>query len=228
MHKLIFAANIFFSALLFAAGSRELIIGGDFEQDYKGTLHIQRVLRDAEGKVIPHPDGAITDRVQNERVFAGQQALLLEAELGGHAINSNRNAMPVLEGAKYEFSFRYFIASASEKCRVSARVAFKLLDGKYKYLFPEGDTSPGKWHQLKVEFYPPAEIEWMSATLWFSNGPYKIYVDDISVIANTEKPAVDLAAQAGILADTPECTLWKQVNFRRVDSVGVPADVPKI
>jgi hypothetical protein len=228
MQKFIFTAALCAIFTGFAAAETLLTPGGDFEQPYKQTLHILRRLRDADGKVIPHPEGSITDRVQSEKVFAGEKALLLEAQHGGHTINTNRDVLTLLPGAKYQFSFRYFIAAAGPRTKVSGRVAFTMADGSHKYLFPNGDGTPGVWHQLKVDFYPPVGTTSMSATLWFSNGPYKIYVDDIRVTANTESPKVDLAASAGILAELPAGTLWKQASFRRVDAVGIPAAVPAL
>lgn len=190
MNKLFFLATALITTALFAATDIELTPSGSFEQPYQKTFHIRRLLRDAAGKVIAHPEGAITDRVQSEKVFAGTHALLLEAQLGGHEINSNRDVLQLLPNAKYEFSFRYYIAAKGPETRISGRVIFELGDGKYKYLFPEGDNIPGKWHQLKVQFYPPAGTVRMSTTLWFSNGPYKIYVDDIRVAALAGSPAI--------------------------------------
>jgi len=223
MHRYIAVIEILCAVVVFAAGEILLTPGGDFEQPYQQSFHIRSQLRDATGKIIPHPDGSIGNRVQSEKVYAGDKALLLETKLWErHAIDSNKDVLQMIPDAKYEFSFRYYVAAAAPHTRVSGRVAFAMQEGGYKYLFPKGDATPGKWHQLKVEFYPPVGTKQMSVILWFSDGPYKIYVDDIRVVAITKPQPVNLAATAGILSELPVGTLWKQTNFRRVDATGIP------
>ncbi|NLG13261.1 MAG: DUF4091 domain-containing protein [Lentisphaerae bacterium] len=227
MQKPILTATLFAILVGFAAAETLLTPGGDFEQSYKQSLYIHHMLHDSTRKNIPPQEAAHSERVQSEKVFAGEKALLLETKLAGHEINTRRDILPVVPGAKYQFSFRYFIAAAGPRTRVSGRVAFTMADGSHKYRFPSADGTPGKWHQLKIDFYPPVGTVKMSATLWFTDGPYKIYVDDIRVTVSTGAPEVNLAAGAGILAELPVGTLWKQSNFRRVDAVGIPEAVPK-
>ncbi|HOG49714.1 MAG TPA: DUF4091 domain-containing protein [Lentisphaeria bacterium] len=228
MQKIIFAATLCAVFAGFAAAETLLTPGGDFEQPYKQSLYIHRMLHDSTRKNIPPQEAAHSERVQSEKVFAGEKALLLETKLAGHAINTKHDVLTVVPGAKYQLSFRYFIAAAGPRTRVSGRIAFTMADGSHKYLFPNGDGTPGQWHQLKVDFYPPVGTAKMSATLWFTDGPYKIYVDDVRVTVSTESPEVNLAAAAGILAELPVGTLWKQANFRRVEAVGIPAAVPTV
>lgn len=220
--------NIILSfALPLLAFGVEFISSGGFEQPYKEEFHVRRVLRDADGKILPIPDGVITDRVQRERVYSGKYALLMESKEGGHEINTNRKVIKVIPGAKYQFSFRYFIVAKGPKTRVSGRIMFNFDNAKNRYIFPEGDGTPGKWQQLKIQFYPPPETKAISATLWFSNGPYKIVVDEIQVGTVTETQEYDPAVNACLLMSTPELDLWQQANFRRVDAVGRPEGLKK-
>ncbi|MBE6384577.1 MAG: DUF4091 domain-containing protein [Lentisphaerae bacterium] len=221
MKKLIVAC----AALLVAASAveaREIYPAGDFEGKSFKPLHCRRYANINSKRQYKIPKGLVTERIQNEKAFAGKQSLLVEAGKDGcHEINLY--SIPVVKGKKYEFSFRYFIAQGGPDLRVSGRVSFFLPGPKYRHLFPNGSVEQGKWQQLKVTYYPPAEAVYFSTTIWLGKGPYKIYLDDVKVTELEEKKSVTSDKNAKLLSSTGGVTVWQQTNYRRVDANSVPA-----
>ena len=201
--------------------ARELFPAGDFESSSIKPLHCRRFTNVNKKQNFKIPKDLVRERLQNEKSFTGRQSLLAEAGANGcHEMNLYN--IPVVRGKKYSFSFRYFIAAKNPATSVNARVIFTLPGPKYRYLFPAGSAEPGKWHQVKVTFYPPAQTEKMSTTIWLGKGPYKIYIDDVKVTEIEENIKSVKDDNARLLASLPGVTLWQQTNYRRVDSHRIP------
>lgn len=206
------------------AGAREIYPAGDFEGNAIKPLHCRRYATVNQKRNFTIPKDLVTERIQNEKAFSGKQSLLVEAGKDGcHEINLYN--IPVVKGKRYEFSFRYFIAQGTPDLKVSGRVSFFLPGPKYRHLFPVGSVEQGKWQQLKVVYYPPADAEKFSTTIWLGRGPYKIYLDDVKVTELEEQKAVNSDANAKILSNANGITVWQQTNYRRVDANAVPEGI---
>lgn len=206
---------------LTALSARELYPAGNFEGDSVKPLHCRRYETVNKKRNFKISKDLVRERIQNEKAFSGKKSLLTEAGKNGcHEINLYN--IPVVRGKKYEFSFRYFIAQKTPDLSISARVIFFLPGPKYRYLFPAGSAEAGKWHQLKVTFYPPAQTEKLSATIWLGKGPYKIYLDDVKVTELEESGSKTGDSNAKRLFSASGITVWQQTNYRRVDSNRLP------
>ena len=94
-----------FAAMLPA---KEFYPAGDFEGKEIKPLHIMRG-DFTTGKRQVAKTSDVFERLQNEKVFAGKQSLLIESRINGnHSINLHN--LKITPGKKYEFSWRYFIA----------------------------------------------------------------------------------------------------------------------
>lgn len=201
-----------------------VISGGDYEQGMPTKLYIRQILRDEKGQLMKVPPGTISEKIQSEKVHGGQYSLQLECSLekGGHEINCYRDDLPLEKGRQYEFSFYYFIEQKSPAGRVAGRVTFFDADKKViRYIFPEGNTEPGKWHQLKERFYPPVNAESMSVTIWLTD-KYRIYLDDVVIAKVTEQAMNNLESSTVLLGETADWCIWKEANYLRVPYQGQP------
>ena len=210
--------------IAFQLGARELYPAGTFEDSQLKPLHIKRFSRSKENSGPLPPRKGVSERIQNEKAFSGKNSLLLESCVEGlHSLNLHN--IKVTPGKKYEFSWRYFIASRGEKVRVSGRVAFREKTKNAGYLFPTGEFETGKWHQVKVQFYPPAGCDSFSTTIWIGNGTYKIYLDNLKVTEFDEGKTRVADSNTLLLKNGDGITLWKQSNYRRIDAFAVPEGI---
>ena len=135
----------------------------------------------------------------------------------------NFNLLPFSPGKKYRFNAFYFVASAEGKNRVSGRVMFLDANGKpIRYIFPEFKSSPGEWHKMDVEFFPPSNCARVTLTLWLS-GKQTVYLDDFHYGIIEEKESGNRNSAAVQLKDSAQCTIWKDAYYRKIPSSGVPA-----
>ena len=221
--KILFSGAVFLSALV-SAEAREIYPAGDFEGKSIKPLHCRRYTTVDKKRNFKIPAELVTERIQNEKAFAGKQSLLTEAGKNGcHEINLYN--IPVTRGKKYEFSFRYFIAQGGPDLKVSGRVSFFLPGPRYRHLFPNGSVEQGKWQQIKTTFYPPADATKFSTTIWLGRGPYKIYLDDVKVTEIKEEKSPVCDANAKLLSTANGITIWQQTNYRRIDANAVPAEL---
>ena len=224
MNTKLFLSGAVFLAAFAGAEAREIYPAGDFESSSIKPLHCRRYVTVNGKRNFKIPKELVTERIQNEKAFSGKQSLLTETGKDGcHEINLYN--IPVVKGKKYEFSFRYFIAQGGPELSVAGRVSFFLPGPRYRHLFPNGSKEKGKWQQIKVSFYPPAEATYFSTTIWLGRGPYKIYLDDVKVTEITEAKSVNSDSNAKLISQSNGVTVWKQTNYRRVDSGAVPANL---
>ena len=217
------AAAVLLPAVLLAA--KDFYPAGDFEGKELKPLHIMRT--EITGGVRKRADKTkVTERIQNEKAFSGKQSLLLESSVEGvHSINLHN--IKVTPGKKYEFSWRYFIAEKPADFDVSGRVIYNQKGKKPRYAFPRGSTEPGKWHQVKLLFYPPTGTETISTTIWVGRGRYRVYLDDVRLIEFDEAKSPVADGNTALLGDEGDVTVWKQSNYRRVDALFVPKGLKK-
>ena len=206
--------------------AKELYPAGDFEGNSTKPLHIMRSDHSSGKRKIPQK-GTVTERIQNEKAFSGKQSLLLESTVqGSHSLNLHK--IKVTPGKKYEFSWRYFIAErAGEKFSVSGRIIFWNGDKALRPMFPGGDGTPGKWHQVKVLFYPRSGADSFSLTVWVGNGTYKVYLDDLRITEFDEEKSPVADSNTFLLKSDGTFTVWKQSGYRRIDAFAVPGGLKK-
>ena len=137
----------------------------------------------------------------------------------------NFNSLPFTPGKKYRFRASYFVASREGKSTVTGRVMFLDAEGKViRYLFPAFEDSPGKWHEMELSFFPPVNCARVALTVWLS-GKQTVYLDDFYYGIVEEKALANRNDGALKLADTPDCTVWKEAPYLKVPASGVPAGV---
>ena len=207
-------------------GAKEFYPEGNFESAKIKPLHIRRFDYTSGKSVGLKPNQGVTERVQNEKAYSGKQSLLLESTVQGtHSLNLHN--IKVTPGKKYEFSWRYFVAEKSEKVSVSGRVIFTKDNKPQGFLFPTGDSDTGRWHQVKVLFYPPAGCEKFSTTIWIGRGKFKVYLDDLKVTEFDEGKTKVADSNTLLLKKADGVTIWKQSNYRRIDAHAVPEEIAK-
>lgn len=206
--------------------AKELYPAGDFEGKQIKPLHIMRG-DFTTGKRQTAKTSDVFERVQNEKVFAGKQSLLIESRINGnHSINLHN--LKITPGKKYEFSWRYFIAERkSDKFSVSGRVIFREKNKVVRLLFPVGNATPGQWHQVKLQFYPPVGADSFSTTIWVGRGQYRVYLDDVKVTEFEEGKTPVADSNTLMLKDSKELKIWKQTNYRRIDAFSIPENLKK-
>jgi len=175
-------------ALLPAMQGKELYPAGDFEGKSEKPLYIRR-FDHTGGKRTPIDNkGKVIDRIQADKAYAGKQSLLLETGIeGSHELNLN--GIKWDPSKKYEMTCRCFIEKSNPAFKFEGRVTFVMPDKKYKYHFPQGTAKVGEWNLLKQPFTPPAGTLGGSITVWIGKGPYKVYVDDLSLKELGDEPA---------------------------------------
>ena len=223
MRSILFTAV---SMLLFPVlAAKDFCPAGNFEGNDLKPIHIMRF--EFEGPRRKKAEkGSVTERFQNEKAFSGKQSLLLESSADGlHSINLHN--IRVTPGKKYEFSWRYFIAEKPANFSVSGRVTYSQKGQKPRHAFPRGSTEPGKWHQVKLLFYPPTGTEVISTTVWVGRGRYKVYLDDLKLVEFDEAKSPVTDDNTLLLREEGGVTVWKQSNYRRIDVSAVPQGLKK-
>ncbi len=174
-----------------------------------------------EGKNAAKDSGMSAER-DTLKAKSGKYALLCTSPHEKATNEINLNMLSFQKGAKYRFSASYFIGSSEGKVRVAGRVTFLDENGKViRYMFPEGDASPGKWHEMKLEFYPPAGTARITITLWLT-GKMQVWVDDIYYGIVKENSISNRNAGASVLMNNDTLTLWKEAPYLKVPETGVP------
>lgn len=158
-----------------------------------------------------------------DKARTGRWSLRSVCEIPEKGTEINFNLLPFFPGKKYRFNAFYFVASAEGKNRVAGRVAFLDANGKpIRYMFPEFKSSPGEWHKMNVEFFPPNNCARITLTLWLT-GKQTVYLDDFYCGIIEEKESGNRNAAAVQLKDSGQCTIWKDAYYRKIPSSGVPA-----
>lgn len=175
-----------------------------------------------EGKTVSGKDQGMSAERDTLKKKTGKYALLCSSAHEKATFEINLNMLPFQSGEKYRFTAHYFIGSAEGKIRVAGRVTFWDDKGKViRYLFPEGDISPGKWQEMKLEFYPPAGTARITISLWLT-GKIQVWLDDIYYGIVKEKSISNRNAGAALLMNSDSFTLWKEAPYLKVPEAGMP------
>jgi hypothetical protein len=156
---------------------------------------------------------------------SGKYALLCSADFEKSVYEINLTKLPFKSGEKYRFIANYYIGPSEGKVRFSGRVAYwNSQQEVIGYLFPEGDATPGKWHEMKLEFYPPVATARITITLWL-DGKTQIWLDDLFFGIIKDEAISNLHAGASLLADNDAFTLWKEAPYLKVAAEGIPEGI---
>jgi hypothetical protein len=199
-----------------------LMFNGSFEP----SSMIEYVLGcSLDGKEYKENDGKLFVARDTLKAKSGKYALLSSSDFE-KAINSiDMVALPFTSGAKYKFGVSYFIGEAEGKVRFSGRIAFLDKDGKViSRQFPSGDVTPGKWNEMKVEFFPPAGTARIMVTLW-PEGKMKVWLDDIYFGEIKLKASTVRTEGAFVVAQNSDLVLWKDMPYLKPPVDGVPEGV---
>lgn len=210
-----------FLALSLPLSAAELFPAGDFEKESFKPLGVNR-LQIVNGKI--QRSGAGNVKLQSDKVFSGKKALLVEAEKNVRTA-LNLYGLNLTPGQQYTVSWRYFIAESNPEFKTSARISLPLPNKQYKNHYPMGSNTPGKWHHFKYSFFPTAGAKKLNLTVWIGPGPCKVYLDDLKVTEFEPVKAASSDANTACLKHADGVTIWKQSNYRRVDSTGIPAGI---
>ncbi|MFA6665455.1 MAG: glycoside hydrolase domain-containing protein, partial [Armatimonadota bacterium] len=213
--------NVSIDSVLPSLGNTDgnLIFNGSFESPAMLEYYIRPTY---EGKDYKENDGKVYTERDTLKVKSGKYSLLCSSELEKATNEINLNVLPYVKPVKYRFSVSYFIGSAEGKVRFAGRITYWDKNRKVLgYQFPEGDVTPGKWHEMKLEFFPPAGTARISITLW-PNGKMKLWLDDIYFGEIKEKAVANQSAGAFVLAQNSDFVLWKEVPYLKPPVQGVP------
>ena len=214
-----FRAEKFFCSTEFPVDSPDgnLIINGGLETPTLASFYFRGLEKSPLRSLERSADKAKT----------GRWSLRSVSENPVRGTEINFNALPFTPGKKYRFSVDYFVASRDAKSRISGRVTFWNAQGKViRHMFPEGKSAAGEWHTFAFSFFPPAGCARVTVTVWVS-GKQVTYLDNFYYGIVEEKTPANRNAAVVELADTPDCTIWKEAPYLKVPPKGVPAGAKK-
>ncbi len=201
-----------------------LIGNGSFETP---TMIEYYIVPKRKGALYTAKDRKLFTERDTQKAKTGTYSLFCSSEFEDAVNEINLNMLPFKSGVKYRFSASYFVSSKEGKARVSGRVTYWDKNKKViGYQFPEGDSTPGKWHEMKLEFYPPAQCVRITITLWIS-GKIKLHLDDVYFGEVPEKNISNRAAAASLLFQNQDVTLWKEAPYLKVQPDGIPEGIRK-
>ncbi len=199
-----------------------LLSNGSFETPAMDDYYIVPKLED---KTYRQKDRKMFVERSTLKTKSGKYSLLCSSDFEKATNEINLNKLPFKSGEKYRFIANYFIGSSEGKVRFSGRVAYwnsqKEVIG---YQFPEGDATPGKWHEMKLEFYPPAATAHITITLWLI-GKTQIWLDDLFFGIMKDEAISNLNAGSSLLTDNGAFTLWKEAPYLKVAAEGIPKGI---
>ena len=199
-----------------------LLLNGSFETP---TMIEYYIIPRLDGKSYTQKDRKMFTERGTLKTKSGKYALLCSSDFEKATNEINLNMLPFKSGEKYRFIANYFIGSSEGKVRIAGRVAY--WDSNKKiigYQFPEGDAAPGKWHEMKLEFYPPAATARITVTLWLT-GKAQVWLDDLYFGMVKEKNISNRNAGASLLVNNEAFTLWKEAPYLKVSANGIPEGI---
>ena len=172
------------------------------------------------------PPERIAER-STAKVRDGRYALRTWCSNPLKTVEINFNSFPFTPGKQYRFSMEYFITSAAAKNRVAGRVTFFDAKGKVlRHMFPEWKNATGEWHKATLAFFPPAACTRITLTLWII-GKQEVFFDNFYYGIAEEKTLANKNANACLISDSAECTVWKEAPYLKIPYEKIPAALKK-